>query len=310
MTGPPSAAEVDIWSVRLGGPPPDGAWAALSDAERDRARRMRSPAGRRDFVRSHYATREILARYTAMAPAALEFRLGARGKPRAAGPVEFSLSHTDGLALIAVSAADVGVDVELIRAAPLADGLIARCLTAAERAAVAGADDPTTAFLRYWTAKESYLKGLGIGLAEPLENLEVRWDGQAGRIARSGEQDRRWRLRALAVGPHHLAAVSVLAPGPGTALPVRYREWPGELPRPSFRTDSACSGCGNGLPGRVGRFRSGSRFSSVFLETAMVKMRACLYPGPSREVPAGSVAGGRQVVEYPAPCVGRDSPGP
>ena len=52
---------------------PDGAWAVLSDAERERARRMRPPAWQRDFVLSHYATREILARYTATDPAALEF---------------------------------------------------------------------------------------------------------------------------------------------------------------------------------------------------------------------------------------------
>lgn len=227
MTGPPTAVDVDIWSVRLGGPPPDGAWAALSDAERDRARRMRLPAVRRDFVLSHYATREVLARYTAMAPAALEFRCGPHGKPRAAGPVEFSLSHTNGLALIAVSAVDVGVDVEIIRETPLADRLISRCLTAAEQAAVARADDKTTAFLRYWTAKESYVKGLGIGLAEPLENLEVRWDGHAtARFARTGEPDRRWRLYTLAVGPQHIAAVAVNTPGPDVAVPVRYSEWP------------------------------------------------------------------------------------
>ena len=244
MTGPPSA-DVDIWSVRLGGQPPLGAWAALSDAERDRARRIRPLAGRHDFVLSHYATREILARYTAMAPAALEFRRGSHGKPRAAGPVEFSLSHTNGLALIAVSAAGVGVDVEMIRETPLADGLISRYLTAAEQAAVAGADDTTTAFLRYWTAKESYLKGLGIGLAEPLENLEVRWDGHAtatasatATVARAGAPDRRWRLYALAAGPHHVAAVAVNAPWPGTAVPVRYSEWapalsPNSSPNPS-----------------------------------------------------------------------------
>jgi 4'-phosphopantetheinyl transferase len=227
VTGPLTAIDVDIWSVRLGGPPPDGAWAALSDAERDRARRMRLPAVRRDFVLSHYATREVLARYTAMAPAALEFRRGPHGKPRAAGPVEFSLSHTDGLALIAVSAVDVGVDVEIIRETPLADRLISRCLTAAEQAAVARADDKTTAFLRYWTAKESYAKGLGIGLAEPLENLEVRWDGHAtARFARTGEPDRRWRLSTLAVGPQHIAAVAVHTPGPDVAVPVRYSEWP------------------------------------------------------------------------------------
>jgi 4'-phosphopantetheinyl transferase len=228
VTGLPGTVDVDIWTVRLGGPLPDGAWAALSDAERDRAQRMRLPAVRHDFVLSHYATRAILARYTATAPAALEFRLGSRGKPAAAGSAQFSLSHTSGLALIAVSAAEVGVDVEMIGKTPSADGLISRCLTPAEQAVVARADDRNTAFLRYWTAKESYVKGLGVGLAEPLENIEVRWDGHAtARIARAGEPDRGWRLYTLAAGPQHVAAVAVNIPRPDVAVTVRYSEWPG-----------------------------------------------------------------------------------
>jgi 4'-phosphopantetheinyl transferase len=229
MTGAGGVVDVDIWSVRLDGPLPDGAWAALSDAERARAGRMRPPTWQRDFVLSHYATREILARYTATDPAALEFHRGTHGKPKAAGLVEFNLSHTDGLALVAVSTAEVGVDVEISRQTPLADGLISRCLTAAEQAAVehvAVSDDSTAAFLRYWTAKESYLKGIGIGLAEPLGNGEVRWDGHASaRIARSGTTDWRWALHALEVGQQHVAAVTVHAPWPGTEVSIRYRDF-------------------------------------------------------------------------------------
>jgi 4'-phosphopantetheinyl transferase len=245
MTVASGAVDVDIWSVPLDGSLPDGAWAVLSDAERERARRMRPPAWQRDFVLSHYATREILARYTATDPAALEFQCGAQGKPKAlckpktqgkpktlckpkaAGPVEFSLSHTGGLALLAVSAAEVGVDVELTRHAPLAEGLMARCLTAVEQAAVGTVgNDTTAAFLRYWTAKESYLKGLGIGLAEPLGNVEVHWEGHAkARIARGGATDKRWALQALEVGPHHVAAVAVNTPWPGTTVPIRYRDF-------------------------------------------------------------------------------------
>lgn len=230
MTGAGGVVDVDIWSVRLGGPVPDGAWAALSDTERERARRMRMPAWRHDFVLSHYATRQILARYTATDPAAMEFYRGAHGKPKAAGPVEFSLSHTDGLALIAVSDKEVGVDVEITRQAPLVEGLIERCLTAAEQAAVqdtvAAGEDTTTAFLRYWTAKESYLKGLGIGLAEPLANVEIRWDGNASAriasVARCGATDRRWVLHTLEAGPHHIATVAVNTPLDRTAVSVRY----------------------------------------------------------------------------------------
>jgi 4'-phosphopantetheinyl transferase len=241
MTGAASIADVDIWSVRLDGPLPDDtlpddtlpdrAWAVLSDAERERARRLQTPAWRHDFVLSHYATREILARYTGTDPAALEFDRGAHGKPKAAGRVEFSLSHTDGLALVAVSAAEVGVDVETARQAPLAEGLISRCLTAAEQAAVkhatsAASNDATTAFLRYWTAKESYLKGLGIGLDEPIRNVEVQWDDRTcARIARGGATDQRWVLHALEVGPHHIATVAVNTPWPGSAVSVRYLDF-------------------------------------------------------------------------------------
>ena len=233
MTAGP--VDVDIWSIRLDGPLPDGAWCALSDAERERAGRMRPPAWRRDFVLSHYATREILARYTATDPAALEFHRGAHGKPRAAGLAEFSLSHTDGLALVAVSAAEVGVDVEATRRAPLTEGLISRCLTAVEqavvreavveRAAIAVSDD-TTPFLRYWTAKESYLKGLGIGLSEPLGNVEVHWDDRASaRVARGGATDQRWVLHSLEVGPGHVGTVAVHAPWADSAVSISYRHF-------------------------------------------------------------------------------------
>lgn len=233
MTGAGGVVDVDIWSVRLDGPLPDSAWAALSDAERERARRMRPPRWRHDFVFAHYATRAILATYTATDPAALEFHRGAHGKPKAAGPIEFSLSHTDGLALVAVSATEVGVDVEMTRQTLVTEDLISRCLTAAEQAAVehavAAGNDTTTAFLRYWTAKESYLKGLGIGLAEPLRNVEVRWDGDArarvASVARRGATDQRWVLHALETGPHHIATVAVNTPWPGTTVSVRYLDF-------------------------------------------------------------------------------------
>jgi 4'-phosphopantetheinyl transferase len=230
MTEARGVVDVDVWRVPLGGSLPDGAWAVLSDAERERARRMRPPAWRHDFALSHYATREILGGYTATDPAALEFRRGAHGKPKAAGPVEFSLSHTQGLALVAVSTTEVGVDVEMIGQAPPAQGLISRCLTAAEQAAVqraaAAGNDPTAAFLRYWTAKESYLKGLGIGLAEPLENVEVRWDGNtSARVARGGAPDRRWVLHSLEAGQDHVATVAVNTPWPGSAVSVRYLDF-------------------------------------------------------------------------------------
>jgi 4'-phosphopantetheinyl transferase len=86
----------------------------------------------------------------------------------APGPgLEFSLARTAGLALIAVSLKPVGADIEEVRAHPgLADMTAAR-FGSAEAACIEGgcAGTALTSFYRHWTAKEAYLKAIGIGLA-------------------------------------------------------------------------------------------------------------------------------------------------
>ncbi len=210
--------DVDVWRVRLGVTVPPAAWAMLSPDELGRARRLMLPQGRRDFTIAHAALRDILARYTGVPPGQLEFRRGRYGKPRLASgragqagyrPVAFNLSHTDGCALIAVTAGSrVGVDVEAIRDHPDVRTLAARYLTPAEIAAVTD-DDPAEAFFRYWTAKESYVKGRGTGLTEPLDEFEVHFDGRgAGQYTRSGTLDQHWRLCELRPYPRHVAVVA------------------------------------------------------------------------------------------------------
>ena len=82
----------------------------------------------------------------------------------------FSLSHDDGMAVLAVANEPIGVDVEEIPASygdPQRSAL-RYVLTPEELAAVDGGDDPALAFARAWTQVESVLKADGHGFAYPV----------------------------------------------------------------------------------------------------------------------------------------------
>lgn len=169
--------------------------------------------------------REAVAAYCAVEVAAVRTgslcpRCGssAHGRPYVLpapgwAPPHVSLSRTDGLVLIAVTAAGpVGVDVERIDAAVFA-GLDDVALHPAEQAPDA------VARARTWVRKESLLKAAGLGLAvdprdvrlsppdEPPEVLQ--WPGADGGTP--------W-MYDLAVPPGYVAAATVLAELPPKSI--------------------------------------------------------------------------------------------
>ena len=87
-----------------------------------------------------------------------------RGKPLFAGRPDswFSLSHSGGLALCALSDGPVGVDVELVR--PRRARLPRRALSRGELAAFDGSWEE---FYRLWTLKESWCKREDVPLYPP-----------------------------------------------------------------------------------------------------------------------------------------------
>ncbi|MBW5483253.1 4'-phosphopantetheinyl transferase family protein [Streptomyces bambusae] len=94
---------------------------------------------------------------------------------------QYSVAHTDGLGMLALSPFRVGIDVEHVR--PLdAERFDFLVLTPAERRAVYAlpeGDARTLAFLRCWTRKEAVLKAVGVGIAAELTALETGSEGLA-----------------------------------------------------------------------------------------------------------------------------------
>lgn len=143
--------------------------ALLSPEERARAASFRGPLLQRRYVAAHAALRSILGRKLGRPPASLRLLADVHGKPALADAADlhFNLSHSDGLALIAVGNAPLGVDVEAQRPMPDAADIAAITCSAGERAllSTAGAADYQQRFFQIWTRKEAYAKARGLGLA-------------------------------------------------------------------------------------------------------------------------------------------------
>ena len=203
----------------------------LDAAEVERAARFRSDLGRRRFTARRAVRRLLLATYLERPPQDLAF-LGEDGqKPRVDGfqrrELSFNESASDGLALFAIARAmQVGIDVERIRPVPDAKGIVARFGSPTEAAGYAGlqqSDD--VAFLRWWTAKEAFVKMVGSGLNHPLDAFSVSFPSQEGLrlldVRGSRDEASRFSLRELTPAPGYVGTLIVA----GNPSQVVQRRW-------------------------------------------------------------------------------------
>jgi 4'-phosphopantetheinyl transferase len=188
---------VSVWTVDLDQPRAvvDSLRAFLLDDEVRAAAARTNDVVRNRYVVAHGALRSVLGHRLDIAPGAVEIsrkcaRCGdaTHGKPAVVQSVEvpgsigleFSLSHSHSFGVIAVaSGARVGVDIEVERPRARLDALAERVLGPGEYSE--WLDMPPTArlraFLRYWTAKEAYLKAIGAGITMSLRDVPPEPEG-------------------------------------------------------------------------------------------------------------------------------------
>ncbi len=173
--------------------------ALLSAEEQARHIGFQSGRDRHQYLVSHALLRQALSLFAPVAPHAWQFARDAHGRPYIAGPaghgsLRFSLSHTRGLAVVAVAQnVDVGVDVEAARPHPDLGGVAAAAFTAAEVAQLAARPE---LFYDIWTLKEAYVKARGLGLSLPLDSFSFNLaDPTRPRLtchSRCGDDAARW----------------------------------------------------------------------------------------------------------------------
>ena len=191
----------------------------LSPDEMERAERYRFDQHRNEFILTRAVLRMVLASYTAQSPESLSFDYSAQGKPALKnGPpdLRFNLSHTEGLAVLAlVREREIGVDAEKICAQPDAQKLAKRFFSAREQLFLGklSGDELQRAFFRCWTRKEAYIKAKGEGLSIPLHAFDVSLeeDQPAALVGTRPDPTEagRWTLYDLSVGQGYAAALTV-----------------------------------------------------------------------------------------------------
>ena len=215
------ATTITVWGVTLDGPQAsqDRCRHVLSDEERVRADRLIRDEDRQRYIFAHGCLRVLLGRCLNIAPDAVMLQLGSAGKPVLChathrSDLSFNLSHAHGLALIAIAQGrEVGVDLERIRPDVEVEKLSTRYFAPAEQAMIrqSAQGQRPARFFRYWVAKESVLKGQGVGL-RLLSQCEVLLaaDGAGAEVLAPADSLRRdsWTIRFLSCGEGWVGAVA------------------------------------------------------------------------------------------------------
>jgi 4'-phosphopantetheinyl transferase len=223
---------IDIWRWSLNADASDISVyeALLSDDETARASRFIHIHHRCNFIVARGKLREILAAYGALDPRDLSFDYNQHGKPRI-GPrhhlaLHFNLSHSSGLAMLAVSPRyEIGIDIEEKK--PLQENVAAHFFSPREQDLLRSVAPETYLdhFYRCWTRKEAFVKAHGAGLSLPLDAFDVTFgeDSTPGieRFEREPAASSTWSLLNLSTPPNFAGAVA--AKTFGDAVYLRYR---------------------------------------------------------------------------------------
>ena len=219
---------MDLWVLRVADVDVRQLDLLLLDVEeRRRAAKLARACDRSGYVAAHIVLRQLLGSYLGLPPQAVTYFRepcpccgASHGRPavdRPARPLHFSLSRSDGVVLIGIASAPVGVDVEALPQ-PETVAEVSALLHPAERTEIASAAPSKRAavFTRIWTRKEAYLKGIGMGV---IHDLAADYLGTEERVA----APRGWTVATVPITVGYAGAVAVqgpLHPHDSTQVPV------------------------------------------------------------------------------------------
>jgi 4'-phosphopantetheinyl transferase len=219
--------EVELWLVRLVGSPGVRAdlRSILSFDEVERAARFHFERDSNRYTSTRGLLRLLLATHMQQPPRQIMLRCNEWGKPDAceSAAVRFNVSHSGELALLGFTAGrEIGVDVECSRShaglSELAERFFAR--SEADYLEEREEGEKERCFLRCWTRKEAYIKGVGRGLSIPLDSFEVLPLAKPGVPVRLLKNHgpiapaETWFVHDLLSGGKCAAAVAVPVPDP------------------------------------------------------------------------------------------------
>jgi 4'-phosphopantetheinyl transferase len=223
-----------VWRVLLDDPQLDwqAARAVLSPEERAREISYKRAVDGQRFARTRGVLRLLLSQYCGAAPENLEWLISDHGKPGLAPHpanrgVQFNVSHSGTIALVAIGRRRVGVDVERIRSGVACLAIARRYFSPREVHELESLplEQQTPAFFRCWTRKEALVKATGNGIAGGLARFSVSLlPGAAAELLEGTPSDATpWQLFNLEPGDGYAAALAMEGNAAGS---VRCYAWP------------------------------------------------------------------------------------
>ncbi len=212
-----------VWRATLDPSPLqiDSFQRTLARDEQARAERFYFHRDRGRYIAARGVLRAILGRYLNKAPESLSFCYSSHGKPAlvpesGGDAIRFNISHSDGVALYAVTRGpEVGIDLELIRCGLEIEEIAGRFFSRLEIDTLRAlpAHLRRCAFFLCWTRKEAYIKARGEGLSLPLDQFDVSLiPGEPATLMSTrpdSDEALRWSLQDLHMDAGYVAALAV-----------------------------------------------------------------------------------------------------
>jgi 4'-phosphopantetheinyl transferase len=211
-----------------------GTW--LNEMEMSRLRRFYFAIHRHQFLVTRALVRFALSSYQpSLGPADWQFGTNDYGRPvianrqMVANNLEFNLSHTRGLVVLAICrGGELGVDVEHQRRKCDATLLADRFFSPAEASKLKALPESQRRhrFFDHWTLKEAYIKARGMGLAIPLDSFSFDLSS-AGEIGfgvepEAGDRSEGWQFWQIRPNATHKIAVAHRNGEAPSAITLRY----------------------------------------------------------------------------------------
>jgi 4'-phosphopantetheinyl transferase len=169
---------IRIYGADLRQIPAAACFDLLDESETRRAAAIKIPSAKMEFVKTRALLRLVLAANSpGMRPHDFTFETEANGKPYLAGhtALHFNVSHSHDMALIAVAAFPIGIDIEFQNETVDHLDVAESVFSASERDILREnfGDARRDTFFTLWARKEAYLKATGIGFSARLDQIST-----------------------------------------------------------------------------------------------------------------------------------------
>jgi len=195
----------------------------LTDAERDQESRFHFVRDRCRYVVTRTLVRTTLSMYYPLAPKDWRFSTNAFGRPEVCAAtariggcadLRFNLSHTHSVIVLAVARGTaIGIDVESATTREISMDVAEHFFASTEVRELSRMPllEQRRLFFEYWTLKESYIKGRGMGLSIPLDKFAFSLAVPSSIFfevhPELADDAARWQFWQFAVGDNYVVAL-------------------------------------------------------------------------------------------------------